>query len=458
MIDVDDADIDVDSWAREAASALRQSTSTVPVPTPPRSSLRWARPTFAVATVIVVIVGLMLIVRRQDTESSTNASTSLHWLVTDLPPGWNAASALDLEPHPSVSAGASVRTKIYATDAAPSGPIISIEWPAAGKDATWPQPGTSSDETDSVDTVVNGHRVVTATTAKGGRVIYVAEGDGWIRIRGRRIDDMTLATITEAVAANAGGDLTLSADAIPPGMSERPGWMLEEVDPEIAALASSRYLPDPDASPAEGPSPSIHLAVRPAGTSVFAWLGLFAETPEAVSVADNRGYYIAHIGGPESSTAVIAWTRNGTEFLLTGERLEQPTLLAAAASVREANPEQWQQLVDSGTRANSTPDACSLLTVDQIATVSGLTVQPGTLTQAIGETESNICTYAVTGSLATIFVYLGHGQPPADQTPNLGATETRADIFVTIGAQNPNDQFTPIARQLANIAISTATR
>ena len=350
-----------------------------------------------------------------------------------------------------------VRTKIYATDVAPAGPIISIEWAAAGKAATSLQPGMYSDETGAVDTVVNGHRVVTATTAIGGRVIYVAAGDGWIRIRGRRIGDTTLSTIAQAVAVGAGGDLTVSADAIPSGMSERPGWMLEEVDPEIEPIGFSRYLPGPDATVAEGPGPSIHLSVRPAGTSVFAWLGLFAETPEAVTVAGNRGYYLAHIGGPESSTAVVAWTQKGTEFVLTGERLDQPTLLAAAASVRQADPEQWQQLVAAGARANATPEPCSLLTVDQIAHATGLAVQPGTLTQAIGETESNICSYAVTGPLTTIFVYLGHGQPPAGQTPNLGATETSGDIFVTVGAQHPNDQFTPIARQLANIAISTAT-
>ena len=457
MIDVDDADIEVDRWARSAASALRQSTAAVPIPTPPQNRLGWVRPTFAVATVIVVIVGLMLIVARHDNASTTNARTSLHWLVTELPPGWNAASALDLEPRPSVSDGASVRTKIYATDAAPAGPIISIEWAAAGKAATSLQPGTDSDETGAVDTVVNGHRVVTATTAIGGRVIYVAVGDGWIRIRGRRIDDMTLSTITKAVAAGARGDLTLSADAIPSDMLEQPGWMLEEVDPEIEPVAFSRYLPGPDATTADGPSPSIDLAVRPAGSSVFAWLGLFAETPEAVTVAGNRGYYMAHIGGPESSTATVTWTHNGTEFVLTGERTDQSTLLAAAASVRQTNSEQWQQIIDAGTRASAKPRPCSLLTIDQIANATGLTVQPGTLTQAIGETESNVCRYAVTGPLTTIFVYLGRGQPPADQTPHLGATETCGDIFVTIGAQNPNDQFTPIARKLAKIAISTAT-
>ena len=454
MRDVERADFDLDGLAREATASLHASTSNLPIPMAPHSSRGWRRPTFAIATVVVVIVGLTFIVRRHESTPSINSSPSLHWLVTDLPSGWSATSADDIAPQPSVSDGASVQTKIFATDAAPVGPIISIEWAAAGKAATSLQPGSYSDETGSVDSVVNGRDLVTATTAVGGRVIYVESPDGWIRIRGRRVDDATLTAISRDVTANTAGQLTLNADVIPPGMSERPGWMLEEVDPQIEPVAYSRYLPGPDAASVQGPRPFINLEVRPAGSSVFAWLGLFAETPQPVAVAGGGGHFIAHIGGSESSTAVVAWTRGSTEFLLTGERVDRSALLAAARSVRVASAGQWQQLVDAGPNAKPARNPCSLLAVEQIATATGLSVQPGTLAQAIGETAFNMCTYAVTGPLTTIFVYLGHGQPPAG---SLEATETRGEVFVTIGAQHPNAAFTPIARQLAHIAVAAAT-
>lgn len=450
-----DADGDVDRWAREAAVALRRSMSTAPMPSGPRNSLGWRRPAFAVATVIVVVLGLTVIVRRHEEVPSTSSNQHLHWIVTDLPAGWNAESAQDIEPRPSASAGASVRTKIYATDAAPAGPIISVEW-TVGNQPTVLQPGTNKDETGAVDSIVNGRRVVTANTASGGRVVYVAVADRSVRIRGRHVEAATLTRIAKDVIVDAAGDVTLDAGAIPVGLSQRAGWRVEEVDPEVEQVAFSRYTPGPDAVNMPDPRPSIDLSIRHAGSSVFAWLGLFAETPQPVTIAGLDGYYIAHIGGPQSATAVIAWTRDANEFLLTGEGVDQPTLLAAATSVREANTQQWRQLVDAAKTVNTAPNPCSLLSVDAIATATGLSVQTGKLSQAIGETKFNVCTYAIDGPLATIFVYLGHGEPPVSQTPNLGATETRGDVFVAIGAQNPDDQFTPIARQLADIAISTA--
>jgi hypothetical protein len=80
---------------------------------------------------------------------------------------------------------------------------------------------------------------------------------------------------------------------------------------------------------------------------VFAWLGLFAQAPQDIMIDGRHGDYFTHIGGPESTTTVVAWTNGDTDFILTGERVDQPTLVAAAGSVRQATTQQWQALVSA---------------------------------------------------------------------------------------------------------------
>ena len=100
---------------------------------------------------------------------------------------------------------------------------------------------------------------------------------------------------------------------------------------------------------------------------------------------------------------------------------------------------------------------CSLLTREDVAREVGGDAAVGQRVQAIGEREQRLCTYRVSTALGTVLVYLGQGRPPHGAGVDAsGATEVRGHNYVSIGAQNPNDTFPPIALRLAQQAIKRA--
>ncbi len=77
--------------------------------------------------------------------------------------------------------------------------------------------------------------------------------------------------------------------------------------------------------------------------------------------------------------------------------------------------------------------------------------------QAIGETDRRMCAYRVTAKVGTVVVYLGRGRPPSTSgaTPG-GAIAAQGSVYVSVGAQYPDDSFSRVARLLAQRALTRA--
>ena len=106
----------------------------------------------------------------------------------------------------------------------------------------------------------------------------------------------------------------------------------------------------------------------------------------------------------------------------------------------------------SGRAVSANP--CSLLKRSEISSVIHGGVDSGERVQAIGETEPRMCSYRVTTALKTVTVYLGRGQPPhGSGTSWGGATVTRGNAYVSVGAQVPDGEFARLASTLAKRAV-----
>ena len=104
-------------------------------------------------------------------------------------------------------------------------------------------------------------------------------------------------------------------------------------------------------------------------------------------------------------------------------------------------------------------NACDLLTADEVGHAINATAEAGKLVAAIGEDEPRICSFAVSGNLGTVVVYLGEGVPSPTQVSDPGvAFSTSEAIYVSVGAQNYDPAFSAMAADLAHRAIGRAAR
>ena len=112
------------------------------------------------------------------------------------------------------------------------------------------------------------------------------------------------------------------------------------------------------------------------------------------------------------------------------------------------------------TSKSASTNPCALLSRQDVANAVGGQADAGRRVQAIGETDRRLCTYHVTRATAkvgTVLVYLGRGRPPSTSgaTPG-GAIAAQGSVYVSVGAQYPDDSFSRVARLLADRALTRA--
>jgi len=109
------------------------------------------------------------------------------------------------------------------------------------------------------------------------------------------------------------------------------------------------------------------------------------------------------------------------------------------------------------TSHSASANPCALLSRQDVANAVGGQADAGRREQAIGETDRRLCTYRVTAKVGTVVVYLGRGRPPSTSgaTPG-GAIAAQGSVYVSVGAQYPDDSFSRVARLLAQRALTRA--
>ncbi|MEY2525103.1 MAG: hypothetical protein QOJ66_3668, partial [Ilumatobacteraceae bacterium] len=189
MSDLDEREEGVDAILRSSGTTLRSAMAHAPIPDfrRPRGSVR-RRWVIAVATIGVLVAGLLAIGTNRNGQSVSNDPSRLQWLMTDLPDGL----PLVFVSEPGTQHGpvdAHVNMSVYATEAAPLGPILSVNGSAGSPDL---EVVPAASGTNFQETTIDGRRAALADGETGQRLVYIEVGGHWAVLTARHIDDATL--------------------------------------------------------------------------------------------------------------------------------------------------------------------------------------------------------------------------------------------------------------------------
>lgn len=133
----------------------------------------------------------------------------LYWLLTDLPDEVELVQMS--EPGSQVGPpGATVMVNVYATDAAPLGPILSVSGSLGrGLDIV-----PAADGANFRETTIDGRRAAFADSETGQRLLYLEVDGHWVVMTSMNIDDPTLSKMAQAVVRDADGTAKVPVAAL----------------------------------------------------------------------------------------------------------------------------------------------------------------------------------------------------------------------------------------------------
>lgn len=308
----------------------------------------------AIATVVVLVVGLVAIGTNRNDQSEGNDPSRLHWLLTDLPEGLELAQMNDPGSQTGPS-GATVMVNVYATDAAPLGPILSVSG-SLGLPELEIVPASGG--TNFRETTVGDHRAAFADGETGRRLLYVEVDGHWVLMTSRNIDDVTLSKMAESAVRNTDGTALIPAAGLLDGLT-----LVLPSDAPAALLGMGSDFSELSYADADGRS--ISLQVYPPRPSSRATLGLQASfAPTKVAGASGfLGSYSVESSIPPLHAQLLSWERGGLDFRVTGFNVTAAEVLAAAESVAHASDAQWNELLRKAGVGQSSPETVPAGTV-----------------------------------------------------------------------------------------------
>jgi hypothetical protein len=337
MTDLDEREDGVDAILRSSGTNLRTAMahSAIPDFRRPRGSVR-RRWVISVATVGVLIAGLVAIGTNRNDQSVGNDPSRLHYLVTSPPDGLPLVFVSEPGTQHGPT-GATVGMNVYATETAPLGPILSVNGSAGSPDL---EVVPAANGTNFQETTIDGRRAAFADGETGQRLLYIEDGGHWAVLTARNIDDATLSTMASAVLREADGSAAIPTTALLDGLT-----LVVPADAPIEDLTfgtnfSGLSYANPDGR-------SIALQVYPPRLSARAMFGLQVNLT-ATKVKGADGF----VGSDSQATTVphadmhlLLWERDGLEFRMTGFNVTDAQMVAAAESVEHASDAEWSGML-----------------------------------------------------------------------------------------------------------------
>ena len=337
----------IDDVARRAVAAMRNDVSIRPLPELNlRTPRRWTALVVAFAAVAAVVVGLIAIGTNRNESVGNHDPTRLHWLLRDLPSGWKPTDVFDSATSPPHRIPDVFATNLYASDAAPLGPMLSVQGSTDTTQAIVIG-SFSGDALGYVEFDLGGKRAAFARLQNGGRGLYVEIHSSWVYLASRNISDEVLIQLAATLAPDASGHFDVGASALPAGLHK----VVPMTDPR-RELVSIGY-----SSPASA-SGIVLLAISPAASALVGSPQMSFDFQPA-SVGEGRGFVgslTSENSDPPTTAWVVLWIRDGLDFEVSGQGLTKEQTLAAAASTSRASPDEWTAL---GSQAGQTDPAPS---------------------------------------------------------------------------------------------------
>jgi hypothetical protein len=399
MTDLDAREEDVDAILRASGQRLLAAMSQSPIAEfqRPRGVHRrsWI---IAIAAVVVLVVGLVAIGTNRNDESLGNDPARLRWLVTDLPEGLRLVQVSD--PGSQTGApGAITMLNVYATDAAPLGPILSVRG-NAGRPELEIVPAASG--TNFQETTIDGHRAAFADGETGGtRLLFIELSGHWVLMTSRNIDDAALSLMAQSVIRNEDGTALIPAAGLLDGLT-----LMLSADAPIDDLGLAVSFAGVSYAKPDGRS--IELQVFTPRLSSRALLGLGAAlTPTKVAGADGfEGSYSIESSVPPINVHLLSWQRDGLGFLVMGLNVTETEVMAAAESAEPASDAKWNEMlrqVGGGLDSGAVPEG----TAPAAGTVPAEPAPPGTDPPFIGDVRDVSVEITVTNPSANQQVWSG---------------------------------------------------
>ena len=334
----------IDDRARRASTQLRRTASTRSLSElRVRTRRRRLAPIVAIATIGVVVVGLIAIGTNRNDRSTGNDASRFHWLVTDLPAGWKLQQVLDPF-SPNDRRPPDSLDSIYATSSAPAGPVVGVAGSNGSPEAEIVPGEGTLDETNYREFSIDGRRAAFADNRQGQRILYIESDGHWIRLTSRDIDDATLTRFAQSAVRSSDGtaiippaNLSDGLELVAPPRTAQHPILSARVDGGVSAYGvvadGTRTL---DLSVGR-PSPSVRGGVALQSAMV------------PTTISTTAGFSGSFDVGPPPVVAArtLYWEHDGLAFYLLGYGLSETEIRAAANSIRPASDEDWARLVDA---------------------------------------------------------------------------------------------------------------
>lgn len=340
----------VDERARRAGRALRSSASQRPLPElRVRRDRRGVGPVIAVACVVVLLVGLVGIARRQDHDTATNDNADLQWVIGEVPDGFEPSEVAV----PGAAGNGPLDSTVYAvfgTDLAPDGPQFSV---------TVPNPQFFSQPLDAaavnfVEQDEGGQRLVFADlappvasqqTETDVRLMFVEIDGRWTQTTSRGVTDADLSRVAAAMTLDIVDTPNIAVEALPDGIRLLDAGPIARIAPTFFVNAGGST-----------PTGTASITYRVSGAFEFVQL-----TVGRTTAADTTTASLAYNGFNETSLdgqpawlidgndgatwSTLIWQRDDLTFYLAQPFATEAELAAAAGTVRPASQSEWNELV-----------------------------------------------------------------------------------------------------------------
>ena len=432
MPELDDRELlVVDERARRAAVDLRRAceerrrvrlrTGLAPI--------GW-RLAVAMAAAVMLAGGLVAVALARSSPLARTASGAAFGTFGELPVGWRVTSVEGVDPLVVPDVGAAVVATIFATDAAPNGPIVRVtRYPGQSV-----MPGAAFGATDLTESTAEGRRVVLATDGGGGRLAWVERSDEWLVVSARAIDDDSLLAVLGAVEVDGAGRPTVAPDRLPVGLAAVSSGPADELSPALGRGAVTVVAESPD-----GIS-SVRLTTAPSADADLAEFGLLGDGITAVRVGGQPAWTLTRRSSDRVTRAIL-WRRDGTTYAMAVNDVKVD-LTALSARVRWARPGDINGLrgADSGAQATTTAPGGSTPLPTTIRPATRVVIPADAPPVAVSITQADRSAYEaeLSGQVVDGPAFNVDLAVVADVI-RVQARQTGADGFSTLAVPKPGD-------------------
>lgn len=332
----------IDARGRDAGAALKHAAALRPqTASAPARPAQWQRPVLAVSVLVAVVVGLVWVSDRRVEPAENRDPAGLRYVLGDAPVGWTAERAQDADDALISGPLATVRISVFGTRGDAIAPVLKI---------VWQDPTRESDVTvggimtvaglDNLREIKSGGTVAACGDLGSSLSCVLNTSNGTVQSISTHLTDSDVGRLLNAVQF-VDGETIVQPSALPAGMAllAQGGW--DQMLPVLWAPTKVPGASHVDYT-ASNRQKTLVLVTGWANENDLAGAGAWGDMQST-----RVGGQPAFIGvNPVMNWKGLFWTEGDRAFALVASDTSLD-LVSAAASVRPATTEEWDEIVVS---------------------------------------------------------------------------------------------------------------